>query len=115
MTNKHPERDDLRQAYGAPTPRPAREFWADFRRRAPAYARSPTPERSGGSPAPLIRWAAAAGTACAIAMVAYMGWPSRVAPSYNAVERLDITAPYESVMIMHDALGDGTIVWIDGL
>jgi hypothetical protein len=99
------------RASGAPRPpRPAAEFWADFRARARLHPQwEPAPAR----PSPIYRWAWAGAFATVLAVAGSFGvvrWIGSRSPS--EVHSVEIFAPHGGVVIMADAPTRSTVLWI---
>lgn len=114
MTRSNNIRDALREE-GTPPPREAPDFWSDFRARATMVRQDEAvPAGRFHLPVPVMRWAAGLAVAAVAAVVLVVAMPS---PQANAgvVRSLEISEPYESVMILQDAKAGGTIIWVEGL
>ena len=94
-------------------PSDATAFWRDFERQADGLVRAP---QARALPIPgALRWAAAAALLLLLAGGVFLV-PARRRPSApDAVRSLSILTAHDSVFIMSDAAGEGTIVWIGGI
>jgi negative regulator of sigma E activity len=123
-TKRHvPLREALRQAASLPEPRPAQEFWQDFRARA-ALTMQEVPERVVGSRLASLRWAVAAAAllvlVCGVALLVRSGaGTTRVAQApvpkpagLSTVEEVEVFSEYSSVMIVEDSENGGTVIWV---
>ena len=88
-------------------------FWRDFERQADGLVRE-TPRRAVLLPG-AARWAAAAAGLLLLAGGIFLT-PARLPPAApDAVRSLAVLTAHDSVFIMNDAAGEGTIVWIGGI
>jgi hypothetical protein len=101
-----------RQAAGA-GPRPAEEFWADFRARA-ALMRQDTPDAVRERAPLALRWAYAVAAALVLVAVSLFILPGQPA-AVTRIKAMEVVAPHSGVIIMNDDAGKGTIVWIAGM
>ncbi len=94
-----------------PAPADADAFWSDFQRRAAGVERVPRVATTG----PLAR---AASVVAALALMAGAGLWAVLPGAAHAGVRIDalaIPADHDSVFIINDAAGEGTIIVIGGL
>ena len=114
-------RHGLRQLPGAPAPRPAEEFWQEFRSRASLVPQAEPAPRASGWGAAWWRWAATGGLAAAavvLILVASLHPPASTPGAdvvLSKVEQVDVHVEYDSMMIVEDSQHGGTVVWIAGV
>lgn len=105
---------DLNEALAAQRPetgpRPAEEFWSDFKARARLRPQdAPQTQRSR----PVFVWAAP--LACAalllVAVGTYMLSPA-LAPAGDAIKSYEVIASHSAVLIMEDKDDDIAILWV---
>ncbi len=94
-----------------PKPRPADEFWAEFRQRIVGVPRDP-PAAATALPA----WTAAGAIAAAVLVLLGL-WPNATRPAAAGLilESLDVPADHRGVLVLQDAAVPGVVVIIDGL
>jgi|GEM_PF-1650969 len=128
-TNRHrPLGQALRQAAPLPEPRPAAEFWQDFRARS-ALTLQEAPDRVAvvGVRLTSLRWVVA--TAAVLVLLASVSVFLRTGPvppqvaqaptatattttDLSTVQELEVFSEYSSVMIIEDAENGGTVIWV---
>jgi hypothetical protein len=121
-------REALSQAAPLPQPRPAEEFWREFRARtALTMQTAPAPDVADiGLRLTSWRWAAAAAALLVVlgGAVALLRTPAqavRVASvpvaaaatsALSKVEEVEVFSDYSSVMIVEDIENGGTVIWV---
>lgn len=106
-------RDTLR-ARALAEGRPASDFWRDFEGRAAGISREPYASAATRPAA----WAGTTALAAALLLAVFAGPWFRPTPGPQArpvVQSLVVPAVHDSVFILEDAEGRGTIVWIGGM
>ena len=125
-TTRMPLPAALREAASLPAPRPAAEFWQDFRIRAAQAGTAPV----AADPAPEVtippgfrawRWAAAMVLLISLAATLRLARPpvaraalepAAVSSDLSKVEEVEVFSEYSSVMIMEDLENGGTVIWV---
>jgi len=120
-----PLRQALRAAAPLPDPRPATDFWQDFRARS-ALTMQEAPERVAVVGARLTSWRWLAATAALLVVLASLGVFLRTGPgpspiaqapapaptNLSTVQELEVFSEYSSVMILEDVENGGTVIWV---
>lgn len=109
----HTVRAELAQRKPIGTPRPAADFWSDFRARLPAHAPEAAPARRVAS-AHVWQWSAV-GVCAGLALTAgYLGL-TRTATARSTIRSYQIDVPHAAVMLLSDQAGEATILWVAGM
>ncbi|MBM4156039.1 MAG: hypothetical protein FJ221_13590 [Lentisphaerae bacterium] len=104
--------DTLRTARtGAPGPAGADAFWTEFEHRAAGAARVPRVATTG----PLARAASVAGAVLLAAGAGTWALLPGAAQAGIRIDSLSVPVEHDSVFVINDAAGEGTIVLIGGL
>lgn len=96
---------------GGPAPAGADAFWSEFERRAAGLERVPCVATTG----PLARGASIAAALLLAAGAGVWSLLPGTAMAGVRIDTLDVPAAHDSVFIINDAAGEGTIIVIGGL
>lgn len=96
---------------GGPAPTGADAFWNEFERRAAGVARAPRVATTG----PLTRVASIATALLLAAGAGVWALLPGAAMAGVRIDTLSVPAAHDSVFIINDAAGEGTIILIGGL
>jgi hypothetical protein len=114
MTTNRRIIETMRRRQALPPPAPAADFWAGFERAARDVPRDAV---TGPPPVWVGRLVPAAALAAGLVLLA--GLPLLFRPSRPGgglpVLSLDVRTAYDSVIMMQDDRGRGTIVWVTGV
>lgn len=103
-------RDALAARAARPAPRPADEFWPDFRARARL---TPQDLPDAGPARPAIVWAAP--LACAALLLVAVGlhiFSTPPPPAGEAIKSYEVVASHTAVIIMQDEETECTVMWV---